>query len=241
LQDSTVTGLNTHGTSCGGRGNEKIFFIDLPAGHQLTIGMSTNNYDSRHETRWGGSCPGQNAVRCTDDPDSLVHTWSNNQGSTQRTYFVVDAYSTGRGTFTLTWSTRATCLGVSTSTADAGYNDNFRGWYDVQGCGQCNDYCRWVGNSGSGGNPANLRHGSSWWSCRLAGGSAPYSVQTHFSSWSRPKCSGQGGTASLQEDNTTVMQKDSESLISSPLQASSQVTVYRMLQSLWVHVWRLFR
>jgi hypothetical protein len=56
LQDSTVTGLNTHGTSCGGRGNEKVFFIDLPAGHQLTIGMSTNNYDSRHETRWGGSC-----------------------------------------------------------------------------------------------------------------------------------------------------------------------------------------
>ena len=48
-------------------------------------------------------------------------------------------------------------------------------------------------------------------------------------------------TVMQKDDNTTVMQKDSESLISSPLQASSQVTVYRMLQSLWVHVWRLFR
>ena len=45
------------------------------------------------------------------------------------------------------------CLPPSTSTADSGWTDNYRGWYDVQGCGKCNDYCRWVGNSGSGGNP----------------------------------------------------------------------------------------
>ena len=43
----------------------------------------------------------------------------------------------------------ATCKAVSTSNVDPGYVDAYRGWYDVQGCGQCNDYCRWVGNSGS--------------------------------------------------------------------------------------------
>jgi len=86
-----------------------------------------------------------------------------------------------------------TCQPKSTSTADAGYGDSFRGWYDVQGCGKCNDYCRWVGNSGSGGYPgAKLQHGSSWWSCRLAGSSAAYSSKTHFNSWSAAKCSGEG-------------------------------------------------
>ena len=81
------------------------------------------------------------------------------------------------------------CSPVSTATADAGYADGHRGWYDVQGCGECNDYCRWVGNSGSGGDPASgLLHGSSWWSCRLAGGHDNYSPREHFTSWSYTKC-----------------------------------------------------
>jgi len=88
------------------------------------------------------------------------------------------------------------CKAKSTSTGDAGYADNYRGWYDVQGCGTCLDYCRWVGNSGSGGNPQQkLQHGSSWWSCRLAGDSSTYSGQNHFSSWSHNKCSGEGAAA----------------------------------------------
>ena len=62
------------------------------------------------------------------------------------------------------------CLPPSTSTHDAGYEDEYRGWYDVQGCGKCNDYCRWVGSAGSGGDPALLvRKGGSVWSCRKAG------------------------------------------------------------------------
>lgn len=104
---TTSNGLNTHGTSCGGRAREKIFFYDLPANQQLIIGMSSNRYDSRHETRWGGACPGANTVQCTDDPDSLSHGWSNNQGLLQRTYFIIDAFTTGEGSFTLTWSVGA--------------------------------------------------------------------------------------------------------------------------------------
>merc|ERR1711881_704150 len=72
--------------------------------HIFTIGMSSNVYDSRHETKWGGACPGTNSVQCTDDPDNLKHTWSNSQGTTQRVYFIIDAYSSGAGSFTLTWN-----------------------------------------------------------------------------------------------------------------------------------------
>jgi hypothetical protein len=55
----------------------------------------------------------------------------------------------------------------------AGYSDSYRGWYDASGCGICQDYCRWVGNSGSGGNPVSkTSHGDSFWSCRKAGGAS---------------------------------------------------------------------
>ena len=36
--------------------------------------------------------------------------------------------------------------------------------------GECHDYCRWVGGSGSGGDPKEkLTHEASFWSCWLAG------------------------------------------------------------------------
>ena len=85
-----------------------------------------------------------------------------------------------------------------------GYPDEYRGWYDIQGCGQCNDYCRWVGGSGSGGNPNDsVRFGSSWWSCRQAGTSSLYSNfdtpddDNYQGEWSSTytKCDGQGASS----------------------------------------------
>jgi len=96
------------------------------------------------------------------------------------------------------------CAPVSTSSADAGYDDAYRGWYDVQGCGHCNDYCRWVGNSGSGGNPSNLKKGSSWWSCRLAGSNSAYTGNGHFATWNYTKCSGAGHPASCLPASTSA-------------------------------------
>ena len=99
----------------------------------------------------------------------------------------------------------AECLPFSTATADAGYNDIYEGWYDVQGCGRCNDYCRWVGNDGDGGDPAlNIRHGVSWWSCRAAGSNEnynqfdkPHAPRYAGTPWKNfAKCSGQGAKAS---------------------------------------------
>ena len=60
--------------------------------------------DSRHETSWGGSCPGAHVVQCTDDPDTRRHQWTNDQGSTQNVFFVIDAYSSGSGSFQLSWT-----------------------------------------------------------------------------------------------------------------------------------------
>ena len=62
---------------------------------------------------------------------------------------------------------------ISSGTGDDGYADNYRGWYDASGCGICQDYCRWVGDSGSGGDPSvKTSSGDSFWSCRKAGGKA---------------------------------------------------------------------
>ena len=95
---------NTCEVACSG--NEKIFYVEVLPGGELTIGMTSNTYDSRHETRWGGSCPGDNPIACTDDPDTLQHSWTNTQGSTQTAFFIVDAYSSGSGDFVLAWNVR---------------------------------------------------------------------------------------------------------------------------------------
>jgi len=92
-----------------------------------------------------------------------------------------------------TYLVKTTCKPKSTSTADGGWADDYRGWYDVQGCGKCFDYCRWVGKSGSGGHPLDrTAMEDSYWSCRPAGGS-----ETHarYSNWSLGKCSGEGADA----------------------------------------------
>lgn len=96
---------------------------------------------------------------------------------------------------------RCAIVEYSGSWLDEGYVDDYRGWYDVTGCGRCNDYCRWVGNSGSGGDPADaLTQGRSWWSCRLAGSSGDtYTPAGHFSSWSHEKCEG------VQHDHCEVV------------------------------------
>ena len=49
---------------------------------------------------------------------------------------------------------------------DQGFEDNYREWYDTRECGTCNDYCRWVGDNGSGGDPSvRTVYGSSFWAC----------------------------------------------------------------------------
>ena len=52
---------------------------------------------------------------------------------------------------------------------DEGFEDEWRGWYDGNGCGKCNLYCRWVGESGSGGSPyLRAIYEKSYWACESA-------------------------------------------------------------------------
>jgi hypothetical protein len=53
---------------------------------------------------------------------------------------------------------------------DPGWGSDYSGYYDVQGCGKCKDYCRWVGDSGPGGDPRSqltLPSGG-YWACVIS-------------------------------------------------------------------------
>lgn len=112
--DRTTGGSHLHTLSCGSgkANNEVVFMMDVPTNGIFAIRQTTNDYDSMHETRWGGDCPGDNVVACTDDADETQHTLTNDQGRTERVYFIVDAYS-GAGEFTIEWSLAMDpCAGV---------------------------------------------------------------------------------------------------------------------------------
>jgi len=99
--------------------NQQIFFIDVPSGYRLRIGVSSSGFGSEQETRWGGACPGTNTVMCTDpwlNEVPIYNFWSNDQGTVQRAYFIIDAYSDNSESFNLTWSLydpSATCNDTS--------------------------------------------------------------------------------------------------------------------------------
>lgn len=92
----------------------------------------------------------------------------------------------------------AACKPAQSSVTDLGHADMYRGWYDTTGCGQCVDYCRWVGNSGPGGDPAlktTMGSGAaqSFWSCAMAGATVQYTGAGAFgAAFKFKKCSGKG-------------------------------------------------
>ena len=108
---TTVRSLNSYAASCGGNGNEKIFYAHLPPGATIEIGLTSSGYDAQVETRWGGYCPGTTVVACTDEREAVRgrrpfrrHTWTNSEATAQPVFFLVDAWSSGRGEFTVSWT-----------------------------------------------------------------------------------------------------------------------------------------
>ena len=86
----------------GEDGPERVYSLDVPAGYNLQIGMSENDFDSRHELRFGGDCPGTELVQCIDDPDDTEMSFQNDGEDNQVVFFVVGAYSSPGG-FTVAW------------------------------------------------------------------------------------------------------------------------------------------
>ena len=72
-------------------------------GDTLTIGQTSNGFDSRHQLAYGGACPGTIQIECYDDPDLQSVSWTNNFDAVERVYFMIDAYSTDYGYFNIEW------------------------------------------------------------------------------------------------------------------------------------------
>ena len=80
-----------------------IYSIQVPDGATLSIGQTSNAYDSKHSLRYGNTCPGDQLIVCTDDSDIQTETWENNTGADQTVYWIQSAYS-GSGDYTLAWT-----------------------------------------------------------------------------------------------------------------------------------------
>lgn len=83
---------------------------------------------------------------------------------------------------------RESCEEEQRNPLRAGYEDQFRGFYDTKGTGVCSDFCRWVGNSGSGGLPLVTVKQSSWWSCISVKGTCQDTPPGYFKGFSFAKC-----------------------------------------------------
>ena len=103
--NGTTTSYKSDFTLCNTSGTpDRIFFIDVPPSKQLTIGQTSNDFDSRHSLRVGGSCPGTTEIACIDDPDTQSHIYYNTTSSTVRAYFIIGGFSqSSYGSFTLAW------------------------------------------------------------------------------------------------------------------------------------------
>jgi hypothetical protein len=99
----STTGNSDDVDVCGS-GAEEGFFALLGPGSTITIGQTSNTFDSKHTLRYGGTYPGDNVVQCVDDPDELQLSFTNSGDANMPVYFLVDAYGSGGGDFVLAWS-----------------------------------------------------------------------------------------------------------------------------------------
>ena len=94
---------NRNDVAVCGSGAEQGLFGVLGPGSRITIGQTSNTFDSKHTLRYGGAYPGDNVVRCVDDPDTGALAFTNSGDTNMPCYFNVDAYS-GSGDFVVAWS-----------------------------------------------------------------------------------------------------------------------------------------
>ncbi|MXN91934.1 hypothetical protein GR160_11935, partial [Flavobacterium sp. Sd200] len=104
---TTAAAAHDYSIACAGHNAspDRFYYINVPAGQTLTIGQTSNNYNSENYVGYGDDCPGINQIACLQD-DLTPVTWTNNTGSTQTVYWVQDgAWAIDdAGTFTLAWT-----------------------------------------------------------------------------------------------------------------------------------------
>ncbi len=118
---ATTVGYTEDISICRTGAPDRIFFISVPNGSQLTIGESTNSYDEYEYVGYGATCPGTTTIQCWDNDGLAQTTWLNNTGSAQTVWYVQDAFTAGgSGTFTLQWTITSPpgCAASPTSPTD---------------------------------------------------------------------------------------------------------------------------
>jgi hypothetical protein len=100
----STTGNGDNVVGCGG-GSDQGFSVVLQPGERITIGQTSNTFDSQHALRYGGDYPGGHVVACEDDPDEKVLSYTNLGGSDVPVYFTIDGYGGSEaGGFSLAWA-----------------------------------------------------------------------------------------------------------------------------------------
>lgn len=109
LSGTTVGYSNDNLSACNNSGGTTVntypdvyYSIMVPNGSTLSIGQTTNNYDSTNIVFYG-DCDNRTQIDCFDDPDEKIIIWANDTGSDQTVYWIQDGHS-GSGTFSLAWS-----------------------------------------------------------------------------------------------------------------------------------------
>jgi hypothetical protein len=81
-----------------------VYTYLVPPGATIRINQTSNDYDSLHELRYGGVCPGSTSVTCVDDPDLTAVSWTNTGSSAQPVFYVQSGFGGDEGSFTLSWA-----------------------------------------------------------------------------------------------------------------------------------------
>ena len=108
LTGTTVGAAHDYDQDClNSTAPDVVYSIMVPKGYTLSIGQTVNDYDSIFRVGYGGDCPGDTLIDCTDDPDTSIVTWLNDTCADQVVYWVQSGFSSQSGTFELEWSVTA--------------------------------------------------------------------------------------------------------------------------------------
>ena len=102
---STTEGADNNYTgtcNTSGFAPDLFYYVDVPNGYTIKIGLTDSSYDSLHVV-FHGTCATHTTLICTDDETGDT-TWENTTGATKKVYWVQDGFGTNVGDFTLAWT-----------------------------------------------------------------------------------------------------------------------------------------
>uniref|UniRef100_A0A6U6L439 DUF7495 domain-containing protein n=3 Tax=Odontella aurita TaxID=265563 RepID=A0A6U6L439_9STRA len=118
----------------------------------------------------GGVRSGDHWTPYLDEDNGWVQigTWINSADNTCKTHeYITLGSKPGWGIYPVSWPTHFNDLIMCCGVADQYAYDEYAGYYDVKGCGECHDECFWMGEPGATYNPS-FEPGSNPWHTPIA-------------------------------------------------------------------------